>query len=298
MIIGLTGATGFIGKHLLNLYSSEHKFICATSKKDFSGLLHNKNIEYHFSDYSIDSLTQIFKNCNALVNLGAVRSTAENQTSLTNFFPNISSTENLLITANKLNIKNIVNISSRAVYSAHCPTPYTEDVTSPISLYGVSKLCCEELCEYYNEKYDFKIKSLRISQVIGLGERSGYLLATFLENCQNQKPLCVYGQGKLSRDFIYVKDVAKGIITALNHSEEKGIFNLGSGYMVSNLELAQFYCLAFNNKAGFKALTDKQETGDDYYLDMSKTKKQLEFISDYTIKEAIYDMKNDYEKKV
>lgn len=293
MIIGLTGATGFIGKYLLRLYSAEHKFVCATSRTDFSGLYQNGNIEYYHSDYSRKSFTEIFKDCDALISLGAVRSTPEKEESICNYFENVASTENLILAGAELGITNMVSVSSRSVYSEKCKCPYNEEVTFPVNLYGVSKLYCDNLCEYYNAKLNLNIKSLRLSQVIGAGERGGYILAVFLEKCQKGEPLSVYGQGRLSRDYIYVKDVAAGIICALEHPEKKGIFNLGSGVKTSNRELAEIYCEVFENKAGYTLLTDKQEFGSDTMLDMTKTTEQLGFAPKYTVKEAVYDMKRE-----
>lgn len=289
MIIGLTGGTGFIGKHLLKKYKDKYKFVVATSKATEKD---TENIKYLQTDYSEKSFEECFSGCDALINLGATRSTPELEQSISNYFVNITSTENLLNAACTLGITNIVSISSRAVYSDMLALPYTEEVTLPLSKYGLSKLYCDNLCSYYNSHTNLNIKVLRLSQVLGLGEIGGYLLTTFIENCLNQKPLCIYGKGSLKRDYIYIEDVIDGIINAVEHKTQSGIFNLGSGVQTSTLELAQTFCKVFDNKAGYKNLVDKKEFGEDTLLDMTKCQQILGFTPKYTIEKAVIDIRN------
>lgn len=70
MKIGLTGATGFIGQHLLKDYAGSHTFIAATSHADDRGFYRHSNIRYVFSDYSVDSYRSIFAGCDCIGPLG------------------------------------------------------------------------------------------------------------------------------------------------------------------------------------------------------------------------------------
>ncbi len=291
MRIFVSGGTGFIGQYLLREEAANNSFVVASRRSGFDGLFMHENILYKCCDYSIESLCELMSGCDAVVHLGALRSTKDNEQSIENYYGNISSTENVFSAASLCGITNAVNISTIAVYGAELPLPYVETEVSPISLYALTKLMSEQLCLYYNCKKSMFIKTLRLSQVLGYGERGGYMLAIFLENCLAGKKLSVYGEGKQARDYIYVKDVVRGIMAALDKPHTKGVFNLGSGVASSNREIAEHYCGVFENSAGVELLTDKPENTNCTQMDMTKTHTELGFSPLYSFKAALEDMK-------
>lgn len=297
MRIGLTGATGFIGQQLLKEYADCHTFVAATSHADVDSFYEHPNIRYVRSDYSVDSYRSIFAGCDCIVHLGAKRFSAENEKRFINYIENITASECLFEAACSLGIKNIVNISTISVYNPSQELPYKEAQAHPFNRYGISKLCIEELAGLYNRKSDMHIKSLRLAQVIGLGERGGYLLAVYLERSIGGQTLDVFGLGASAKEYIYIKDVTAAIMCACLKETLGGSFNIGTGKATTNLQLAQAFCSVFSNQGGFKLQPEKQEDGLVYCMDVSHAKEALGFTAEYGLYDALCDMKRELEEK-
>lgn len=293
MKIGLTGGTGFIGQHFLKEYAYSHTFIVATAHPAGSGCLRHENVYYQPTDYSADSFCSAFEGCDCIVHLGAAKSSAVDEKSIANFYGNITSSEHVFYAAQHLGIDNVVNISSRCVYHPDLEKPFSEDIVSPLNKYGAAKLCAENIAGMFNRSYGMKIKSLRIAQVIGLEARTGDLPAVYLEKCLQQKTLGVYGRGVSAKEYIYIKDVTAAIMSACLHPELSGAFNIGSGVQTTNLELAQSFCRVFENPGGYRLLTDKNEDGLSFLMDVTLAAEQLGFCARYGLEPALADMKKE-----
>lgn len=298
MKIGLTGGTGFIGQYLLKENVDENEFVVITSRDDCESLYTHSNIRYVTEKYDQDGFEKVFEECDAVAHLGAKRSSKESEQSILSYIENLRVSEDLFKACKQLNIKNIVNISSTAVYDTTLPLPFEESLAvAPLSNYGAMKHTVEGLAHLFNRKYDMNIKSLRIAQVMGVGERGGYMLSIFQERCLAQESLNVYGKGLAGREYIYVKDVARAIMCALKSETKKEIFNIGNGVITTNLELAQAFCKIFDNKAGYQCLEDKKEIIEHYLMAGELAKKELDFKPAYTLEEALYDMKGILESR-
>lgn len=292
MKIGVTGGTGFIGQYLLREYSKENQFVVITSRKNGENLYRDANVEYITGDYSQEMFTKEFEGCDAVVHLGAKRSSKELEESILSYIGNLRVSEELFKACLKLQIKNIINISSTAVYDTTLSIPFNEKMAvAPLSNYGVMKHTIEEMAHLFNRKYNMRIKSLRLAQVMGVGERGGYMLSIFQQRCLAQEPLNVYGKGDAGREYVYVKDVAAAIMCAINSNTDKEVFNIGSGMLTSNLELAQAFCEVFENKAGYQCLKEKKEIIEHYLMAGERAEKELGFKPKFGLKESLQDMR-------
>lgn len=294
MKIGITGGTGFIGQYLLKECVNEHEFRVAYSGKSERRLFEHENIAYFVSDYSQESFEKIFKGCDAIVHLGAKRPSKENEESILSYTENIVTAEHLFKAAVNQNITNIINVSSRSVYSSDLHLPFTEDVTKPYNNYGVIKLAVENMANIYNNKYNMRIKSLRLAQVLGLNEKPGLISTVFFERCVRKETLYVYGKGVSAKEYIYVKDVVNAILCSCRKADISGSFNIGTSKLVSNYELAEIYCHVLSNNAGISCLEDKAEDNMRFVMDISKAKGLLGFEPRYSVEEAIRDMVKEY----
>lgn len=292
MKIGITGGTGFIGQYLLPELAPEHTLTVITSRKGTEGLYQHPNLSYLTAPYDREGFRRAFEACEAVVHLGAKRSTPEREKSITSYFENLETTEALFAACAELDIRNVVSISSVAVYDAGLPSPCPEtQAPSPRSNYGVAKLAIEGMARLYNRRCGMRIKSLRVAQVLGLGERGGYMPAVFLERCLRQEKLSVYGRGTGGNEYIYVKDVVRAIRCALEAGEKCGVYNIGTGVLTSNLELAQAYCAAFENAAGWGLLPDRPEGKERFYTDVTLAERELGFRAAYPLCAALADMR-------
>lgn len=137
---------------------------------------------------------------------------------------------NVLEWARDIKVNKVVYPTSGSVYG-NTPLPQSEEARLlPMNLYGVSKLACEHLARLYGEK--LQIVGLRIFAGYGPGEEHKGDFASpvtiFLSSMMRNKRPVVYGNGKQSRDFVYIDDVVEAIMRAAERSVQ-GIINVGSG---------------------------------------------------------------------
>ena len=88
------------------------------------------------------------------------------------------------------------------------------------------------------------------------------------------------------------------IVAGLQHPTITGCFNIGTGHICTNKEIAEAYCKVFNNEKGIVFLKEKQETGIRTCMNCQKAKEQLQFVSKYNVLELVQDIKNEYEKYI
>lgn len=296
MKIAVTGATGFVGKYLTKVLSLEEIYLFDSTlerlTKTFPAVKRKRLIE---TDYSIESLKPSLQNIDAVIHLAAIRYTKD-RTRLFDYEDNIRISENLLKVCSQLNISNFVFASTRSIYSDKFnKIPFLENENVfPQNLYALSKLIVEKLGFMYKS---ISFKALRFAQIVGWGEREGYMLATFLSRALKKEDLTVFGEGKGERDYLYAKDAANAIITAMRKPKTKGVFNIGLGKGTSHREFAETINKVFaDGKA--KILFDKSQSEDSSVVCMSvaKAKEVLGWQPAYSLEEAFQDMKVEYEK--
>jgi len=241
----VTGGAGFIGTNLLY-------FILERSKKSEIVVLDNfhnaisNDIHNHprvrVIKGDVRVLTDIkksLKGVDACVHLAAatdVRKSIKNPGQ--HIEENVMGALNVLNTCKDYNIKRIVFASSNATLGVQSP-PITESmVPKPISPYGVSKLFGEMMADVFNDLYGMSIISLRFSNVYGLySENKTSVITTFIKNILQQKPIIVYGNGKQTRDFIYVQDICNAIYLSIKNPSAKGVLQIASGKEISIIDL-------------------------------------------------------------
>lgn len=121
--------------------------------------------------------------------------------------------------------------STSAVYGDNTEMPFSEDHKTdlPISLYGVSKKTNELQAYCYHSLFGLHCTGLRFFTVYGPWGRPDMALFLFTDWIMQGKPMQIFGEGKMRRDFTYVDDIVSGIIAALDRNYPYEIFNLGGG---------------------------------------------------------------------
>src|SRR3989338_4319574 len=121
------------------------------------------------------------------------------------------------------------------------------------NFYAASKLANEHLAMLFASQYSIRITGLRYMSVYGPHEKTkgiyANLVSQFLWDMQKDKAPVIYGNGKQTRDFTYVKDVAKANILAMESGIKSDIFNVGTGISHSLVDLIRI----LNKILGFKA---------------------------------------------
>ncbi len=287
MKIALMGGLGFIGREFTDYAAKSGCTVRVYDMADPAG--DDTGCGYEKMDFLTAAGTKTI-DADAMVILAAKR--PYSGFSFADYMNNVTIADNCFEIAKNSGIKNVVFASSKAVYSDQGTMPWTEELyTQPLSLYGASKVSVEQIALFLNRGGQMNIKCLRFAQVIGLGERKGFLLSTLIDNAIAKKKQVVYGDGSQRRQYVYIKDVCRAILAALEHEEASGVFNIGMPEAISNLELAERINEAYDNAGNLECdLTKPMDTFCDE-MDVCRAKRLLEWEPAYDIVSMLVDMK-------
>ena len=231
----ITGGCGFIGANLIETLR-EHTGceVRVLDNESMGSADWIKQFDVDFLSGDIrnrNDLERALKDVDSVVHLAAdtrVMDSIENPAF--NFETNVAGTFGLLSAMRDLGVPKVVNASSGGAILGEVPPPVHEEmVPRPTSPYGASKLAAEGYCSAFSGAYGTSAISLRFSNVYGVySYHKGSVVAHFLKNILFNRPLIVYGDGSQIRDYIFSRDLAKGIVSALN-SDLSGVYQLGSG---------------------------------------------------------------------
>lgn len=270
MKILVTGAAGFIGSNLVEVLLSQGHEIIAIDNFDnyYPKEVKEENISkactnslYHFFEQDILDLKEIQKISEKekpetiihLAALAGVRESFINPAKYENV--NIEGTKNILEISEMLKIKKFIFSSSSSVYGNLTDRILRENAQNlhPISPYAKTKLVCEKLINDFAEKNKINSLCLRFFSVYGQRQRPDLAIYKFAKLIKENKPLPVYGDGTMLRDYTHVNDVVNGITQALKY--EKSLFeivNLGSSRPISILEMIKTLEIILEKKAIIK----------------------------------------------
>lgn len=160
-----------------------------------------------------------------------------------------------LMTAARDNIDRFVFASSSACYGNVDSLPTVEgSVTdSPTSPYGLQKLVIEQFGKLYSDLYGMDFAALRFFNAYGPGQdgTSPYstAISAWCTRLSTNKPLRSDGDGRQSRDMVYVEDIARAMLATAEHPSRIGfdVFNVGNGASFQNIEILNYLTNRFSN---------------------------------------------------
>lgn len=247
----VTGGAGFIGSHLcdeLTVRGENVLVIDNLSTGKESNLPSRGTVEFLKGDVSDPSTVKAaFErfSVDRVYHLAAVASVQESvkhpaRTHAVNF----DSTLLLLEESRARQVKSFFFASSAAVYGGAPKLPCREDgAVSPMTPYGIDKYASERYALSYASLYGLNAFAARFFNVFGPRQdpASPYsgVLSIFSDRMRKEKPsLILFGDGKQTRDFVYVKDVVGALVHLTSHPEAAGrVFNVGCGKAVSLLDV-------------------------------------------------------------
>ena len=234
----ITGAAGFIGYHLCKrLINSEHIIIGIDNMnsyydpilkkerlKDLESSLKKEYKNFFFIHCDLDNelkLESIFTkfNPNIVVNLAAqagVRYSIENPKSYIK--SNLVGFCNLIQLSREYKVENFIYASSSSVYGGNQKLPFKEndEVNHPVSLYAATKKSNELIAHSYSHLYQIPTTGLRLFTVYGPWGRPDMAPMIFTKSIIEKKPLKIFNNGNMSRDFTFIDDVVEIIIRIIN----------------------------------------------------------------------------------
>lgn len=308
MKILVTGAAGFIGYHLcekliklgyqvvgidningyydINLKLARLKQLGITSIYEHKVSVSDKyNDSFHFLKLSLEDQVQLpllFKQysfdvvCNLAAQAGVRYSIEEPMIYVES---NIVGFMNLLECMRHNKTKKLVYASSSSVYGNSDKIPFStnDNVDHPISLYAATKKANELMAHTYSHLFDMQTIGLRFFTVYGPWGRPDMAMFLFTEAILNDKPIKVFNNGELYRDFTYIDDIISGVIATIEKpSDDKYlIYNVGNSKPEKLLDFIE-EIENFTGKKGIKEMLPMQSG------DVNKTFADIEnFKRDY-----------------
>lgn len=264
MKVLVTGAAGFIGFHFSNLLCRSNWHVTGIDNiNDYYDtnlklsrlklLKENKNFRFHQIDLADkDQLKELFSNdrFDYIVNLAAQ---AGVRYSLANPYAyiesNINGFLNLLECCRRNPVKHLIYASSSSVYgnNKHLPYRTTDRVDYPISLYAATKKTNELLAFTYSHLFQIPVTGLRFFTVYGPWGRPDMAYFSFTRSILEGKPIQVYNDGNMQRDFTYIDDITAAMELLLkkppSYSRELdaayNLFNIGNNNPTELMKLIE-----------------------------------------------------------
>lgn len=294
MRITVTGGAGFIGSHLVdrliedghtvqvidNLYTGNKEFV--HSKAQF--------VELDIRDPKLYSVLEEFRPDYIFHEAAQTEVSTSMTDPMLDCDINLMGLINLLNAAVKLDIKKFLMPSSAAVYGNLDTLPLNENmIGNPSSFYGLTKLTTEHYLRIYHEAFGLPYVCYRYSNVFGPRQGNGGeggVISIFAKAIVQDSPIIIYGDGKQTRDFIYVDDVVEANILGMQH-QVIGIYNVSTGISSSvNLLVDEFRNISGKD---IEVVYDKPRLGDirDSVLATDKSEKGLLFTAKYNLHDGL-----------
>ena len=294
----VTGGAGFIGSHLAELLVNKNYEVIIIDNF-VTGRLENLNKIKHkikivnesVSNYK--KIEKVFKNVDYVFHLAAL---ADIVPSIENpeiyYDTNVTGTLNILRASKKYNIKKVIYAASASCYGVVKNFPTDEkNIIMTEYPYALTKNLGEQLMVHWSKVFKLSTISLRLFNVYGLRSRTtgayGAMFGVFLAQKINNKPLTIVGNGKQTRDFTYVTDVAKAFYISSKSKIFHDVFNVGTGVPTSVNYVA--------NKLGGKKIFIPKRPGepDKSEANIKKIFKNLKWKPEINIDQGIDILKDN-----
>ena len=239
------GGAGYIGAHLVAQLIATGRKVTVLGRSVIPRYELPEGVEYEVGDFSqhelISGLLDTHDEAIHLAYATVPNTSFDNP--LADLLQNLPPTFQLFSEAAKRGVKLVLVSSGGTVYGEAVQLPITENhPTNPISPYGVTKLTLENYAYLYAATHCLKFVCVRPANAYGIGQRpfvgQGFI-STAMASAMRGQPIRVFGQNGTIRDYIYVSDLASGIVSALEYGHLSETYNLGSNIGLSNRDVIQ-----------------------------------------------------------
>ncbi len=303
MKVLITGAAGFIGSHLserllgdgwqvLGVDNFDDFYDPQIKRRNIADCLKNKNFRLIKADIRNRAACEkaLGDGVEIIVHLAAragVRPSIARPLLYADV--NVNGTVVLLEAAKKHKIGKFIFGSSSSVYGNNEKVPFSEDdnVDFPISPYAATKKAGELICHAYHHLYGISVTCLRFFTVYGPRQRPDLAIHKFARLIEQRKPISVYGDGTMMRDFTYIDDIINGTVAAMQNCNGFNTYNLGESRPITVNDLIVEIEKALDKKAIKEYVPPQPGDVERTYADVTKAVRELGYNPSTTIEEGL-----------
>jgi UDP-glucuronate 4-epimerase len=328
MKILVTGSAGFIGYHLTQFLLNKNHIVFGLDninsyydvnlKKSRLSNIKNKNFVFYKIDLQDKQLIDdLFKknNFDVVINLAAQAGVRYSISHPEKYIEsNVTGFINLLEACRTYKIENFIYASSSSVYGMNSLIPFSEDdeVNHPISLYAATKKSNELMAHTYSHLFNIPSTGLRFFTVYGPWGRPDMAYFSFTKAILENKPIKVFNNGNMMRDFTYIDDIIEGISKVIEDpslpnkawnrespmastsSAPYRILNLGNSKPIYLSRFIESIEKATNKKAIIEYLPMQPGDVEKTYANMEKMENQYKFKPKTQIEDGIREFVDWY----
>jgi len=292
MKVIVAGGSGFIGSHVVDmLLKQEHEVIIY----DLDAPRYGQSCSYVRGDTrDIDRMVQVFNNGDIVYLLAA-------EANVNRFYESpiyssditVNSTLSVLEAARRTGVARVILASTEWVYGS-LPDAGEEMVTEvtpyaefPDHLYTSSKIASELYCKNYQSLYGVNYTIMRFGIPYGERARPETVTPIFIRKLLQDEEITIDGDGSQTRQFIYVKDLAKGNAACIKQAAENQIININGKEAISVIQIVETLEKILNKKAKLKFRKDRKGNFKGRFISSEKAKQLLDWAPEMDYEEAM-----------
>lgn len=253
--IAIFGSTGLVGSNVVKKIDQEKYQIYAPTRKELDLFNKDQVLDWFFEnkvEYAILAAAKV----------GGIIANSKYPTEY--LYENLTIQNNVIMSAFESDVNNFLFLGSSCIYPRECPQPIKEEylLTGPLEKtnksYALAKIAGIQLCDSIREQYGKNYYSVMPCNLYGPGDNfdleASHVIPGMIRRIEaardnNQASLKLLGTGRPFREFLYIEDLADGIIHILeNNKGDHGLINLGSGNEITIKELANIVARVIDYK--------------------------------------------------
>ena len=278
----LTGAAGFIGSHVYDLFSEKYceaeitildKMTYAANIRNIPQITTNKKHKLIVGDLTdMDICLKATKDIDLVINLAA-ESHVDNSFDNSIIFSksNTLGTHTLMEACKRNKVDKIIHVSTDEVYGENVEEPFSEeDPLNPTNPYSASKAAAEMIVRGYFKSFDLPVIVVRSNNIYGIRQYPEKIIPKFIVNCIKKEPIKIHGDGLNLRHYLSAVDFANALDLLSNNGKEGEIYNIASDLELTNIAVSKLIKSFFDYEIDVIHVDNRPFNDKRYYLNDKK----------------------------